>query len=73
LQVGRERLSSAGRGNISDLGSLIETEIKQDGKRFVLRSKPPPTAPLIPRNIGETPLRRQSPLPIRKRSKDTTF
>jgi hypothetical protein len=51
LQVDRERLSFAGRGNISDLSSLIETEIEQDSKRFILRAKPPPTDLPTPQNI----------------------
>ena len=37
---------------IADLDSLTETEIEQDGKRFVVRSAPRPAASLALRAAG---------------------
>jgi hypothetical protein len=37
---------------IADLDSLTETEIEQDGKRFVVRSAPRPAASLALRAVG---------------------
>jgi hypothetical protein len=37
---------------IADLDSLAETEIDYDGKRFIVRSAPRPTASLAPRAAG---------------------
>ena len=37
---------------LADLGSLTETEVEQDGKRFVLRSPPRPAASLALRAAG---------------------
>ena len=52
-----EVFSKAGRAGswpeiIADLDSLTETEMKQDGKRFVLRSAPRPAASLALRAAG---------------------
>jgi transposase len=52
-----EVFSKAGRGGswpeiIADLDSLTETEMEQDGKRFVLRSAPRPAASLALRAAG---------------------
>src|SRR6478672_9452262 len=52
-----EVFSKAGRAGswpeiISDLASLTETEMEQDGKRFVLRSAPRPAASLALRAAG---------------------
>jgi transposase len=52
-----EVLSKAGRAGswpeiIADLDSLTETEMEQDGKRFVLRSAPRPAASLALRAAG---------------------
>jgi hypothetical protein len=37
---------------IADLDSLTETEIEQDGKRFIVRSAPRPAASLAVRATG---------------------
>ncbi len=37
---------------IADLDNLTETEVQQDGKRFLLRSAPPPTASLALSALG---------------------
>ena len=37
---------------LADLDSLTETEVEQDGKRFVLRSPPRPAASLALRAAG---------------------
>jgi len=37
---------------LADLDSLTETEIEQDGKRFLLRSAPQPAASLALRAVG---------------------
>ncbi len=37
---------------IADLDSLTETEVEQDGKRFLLRSAPRPAAPLALQALG---------------------
>jgi hypothetical protein len=37
---------------IADLDSLTETEIEQDGKRFMVRSAPRPAASLALRAVG---------------------
>jgi hypothetical protein len=37
---------------LADLNSLTETEVEQDGKRFVLRSAPRPAATLALRAAG---------------------
>ena len=37
---------------IADLDSLTETEVEQDGKRFLLRSAPRPTASLTLSALG---------------------
>ena len=52
-----EVFSKAGRAGswpeiIADLDSLTETEMEQDGKRFVLRSAPRPAASLALRAAG---------------------
>src|SRR5499433_2777542 len=52
-----EVFSKAGRAGswpeiIADLDSLTETEMEQDGKRFVLRSAPRPAASLALRAVG---------------------
>jgi hypothetical protein len=38
---------------IADLNSLTETEIEQDGKRFVVRSAPRPVASPLPRTVRQ--------------------
>jgi transposase len=52
-----DRLAELGRVGswpeiIADLGSLTETEVEQDGKRFVVRSAPRPAAGLAIRAVG---------------------
>jgi transposase len=52
-----DRLAELGRvgslpENIADLDSLTETEVEQDGKRFVVRSAPRPAAGLAVRAVG---------------------
>src|SRR5437667_35555 len=52
-----ERIAGLGRSGswpeiIADLDSLTETEIEQDGKRFVVRSAPRPAASLAVRATG---------------------
>ena len=42
----RSDRSGSWPGIIADLDSLTETEIEQDGKRFVVRSAPRPAASL---------------------------
>jgi hypothetical protein len=37
---------------ITDLGSLTETEVEQDGKRFLMRSAPRPGASLALSALG---------------------
>ena len=37
---------------LADLDSLTETEVEQDGKRFLLRSAPRPAASLALRAVG---------------------
>jgi hypothetical protein len=37
---------------LADLQSLTETEVEQDGKRFLLRSAPRPAASLALRAVG---------------------
>ncbi len=39
-------------GPIADLDALDETEIAQDGKRFLIRAQPRPAASLALRAIG---------------------
>jgi hypothetical protein len=67
--------SSSGPEIIADLDSLIETEIAQDGKRFIVRSAPRPAASLalsrwLRAATDRARSRRLSPLirPSRKRS-----
>lgn len=59
-----DRLASAAAGGsaawpavIADLGSLTETEVKQDGERFLLRSEPRPAASLALSALGVLRLR----------------
>ena len=40
---------------IADLDSLTETEVEQDGKRFLLRSAPRPAASLALTALGRRP------------------
>jgi hypothetical protein len=52
-----DRIAALGRSGswpqiIADLDSLTETEIEQDGKRFVVRSAPRPAASLALRAVG---------------------
>ena len=52
-----DRIAARGRSSswpeiIADLDSLIETEIAQDGKRFIVRSAPRPAASLALRAAG---------------------
>ena len=52
-----ERIAGLGRSGswpeiIADLDSLAETEIEYDGKRFIVRSAPRPTASLALRAAG---------------------
>ena len=52
-----ERIAALGRVGswleiIADLDSLAETEIDYDGKRFIVRSAPRPTASLALRAAG---------------------
>ena len=54
-----DRLAAAGNGAcaswpdvIADLASLTETEVEQDGKRFLLRSAPRPAATLALSALG---------------------
>ena len=54
-----DRLAAAGNGTraswpdvIADLASLTETEVEQDGKRFLLRSAPRPAASLALSALG---------------------
>ena len=54
-----DRLVAAGNGAcaswpdvIADLASLTETEVEQDGKRFLLRSAPRPAASLALSALG---------------------
>ena len=52
-----DRIAAFGRSGswpeiIADLDSLTETEIKQDGKRFTVRSAPRPAASLAIRAAG---------------------
>ena len=52
-----ERIAALGRSGswpeiIADLDSLTETEIEQDGKRFIVRSAPRPAASLAIRATG---------------------
>jgi hypothetical protein len=52
-----DRIAALGRSGswpqiIADLDSLTETEIEQDGKRFVVRSAPRPVASLALRAVG---------------------
>ena len=52
-----DRIAAFGRSGswpeiIADLDSLTETEIEQDGKRFVVRSAPRPAASLAIRAAG---------------------
>ena len=52
-----DRIAALGRSGswpeiIADLDSLTETEIKQDGKRFTVRSAPRPAASLAIRAAG---------------------
>ena len=37
---------------LADLNSLTETEVEQDGKRFLLRSAPRPAASLALKAVG---------------------
>ena len=52
----RRRQAGAARGSwpdiLADLDSLTETEVEQDGKRFLLRSAPRPAASLALRALG---------------------
>ena len=54
---------------LADLNSLAETEVEQDGRRFVLRSAPRPTASLALRAAGVVlpPTVRQLPRLTRSR------
>lgn len=52
-----DRIAAFGRSGswpeiIADLDSLTETEIEQDGKRFIVRSAPRPAASLAIRAAG---------------------
>ena len=52
-----DRIAAFGRSSswpeiIADLDSLTETEIEQDGKRFIVRSAPRPAASLAIRATG---------------------
>ena len=52
-----DRIAALGRSGswpetIADLESLTETEIEQDGKRFIVRSAPRPAASLAIRATG---------------------
>ena len=52
-----DRIAELGRPGswpeiLADLDSLTETEVEQDGKRFILRSAPRPTAGLALRAVG---------------------
>ena len=52
-----DRIAALGRSGswpqiIADLDSLTETEIEQNGKRFVVRSAPRPAASLALRAVG---------------------
>jgi hypothetical protein len=52
-----DRIAALGRTGswpeiIADLDSLTETEIEQDGKRFIVRSAPRPAASLAIRAAG---------------------
>lgn len=52
-----DRIADLGRPGswpeiLADLDSLTETEVEQDGKRFLLRSAPRPAAGLALRAIG---------------------
>ena len=53
------------RNILADLNSLTGTEGEQDGKRFLLRSPPPPAASLAPRPAGVAP-----PPNVRRLAKD---
>jgi hypothetical protein len=53
------------RNILADLNSLTGTEGEQDGKRFLLRSAPPPAASLAPRPAGVAP-----PPNVRRLAKD---
>jgi hypothetical protein len=53
----QDRIAALGRSGswheiIADLDSLTDTEIEQDGRRFVVRSAPRPTASLALRATG---------------------
>jgi hypothetical protein len=52
-----DRITELGRPGswpeiLADLDSLTKTEVEQDGKRFILRSAPRPTAGLALRAVG---------------------
>lgn len=56
---------------LADLDSLTETEVKQDGKRFLLRSAPRPAASLALRAAGVAPplivsTARRRPIPLHR-------
>ena len=70
-----DRIAALGRSGswpeiIADLDSLTETEIEQDGKRFIVRSAPRPAASLALRAAGVAlpPTVRRSP-PTDRRSR----
>jgi hypothetical protein len=53
----QDRIADLGRPGswpeiLADLDSLTETEVEQDGKRFLLRSAPCPAASLALRAVG---------------------
>jgi hypothetical protein len=48
----RSVAQAVGAKIIANLDSLTETEIKHDGKRFVVRSAPRPAASLALRAVG---------------------
>ena len=55
---------------IADLDSLTETEVEQDGKRFLLRSAPRPAASLALAALGvacRRPCARSQPTDHRKK------
>jgi hypothetical protein len=52
-----DRIATLGQANswpdiLADLGTLTETEVEQDGKRFLLRAPPRPAASLALRAAG---------------------
>jgi hypothetical protein len=46
---------------MADLDSLTETEVEQDGKRFILRSAPRPASPCAPPGVALPPTVPQRP------------